>query len=782
MARKSGIRMVSLRELIGEGYDDVWWWDGRYVVIKGSRASKKSYTIAYWIVLHMMELDMTNTLVVRKIADTNRDSTYAVLSKVIYLLGVEDQWRFRTSPLELEYRGRCKSKADVGQKILFRGLDDPQKLASVTASYGEICFEWVEEAFQIANEADFDKIDQSIRGKMPNGVKPKIFITFNPWHQEHWLKRRFFDNPDSETLAKTTNYMVNEFLSDYDRKMFEDMKERNPRMYEVAGLGNWGVSEGLIFTNWTESDFDKKEIAKRDSVISLFGLDFGYTNDPTALVCALMDKATRTIYVFDELYEKGLDNIELSKRITEMGYAKERIVADCAEPKSIYELQKYGGLTRVVPAIKGSDIMYGIQKLQQYHIIIHPRCVNTLTEIGLYCFDVDRKTGQTINKPVDAYNHCLVAGTMVTTEHGWKPIEDVCVGEKVLTHIGYRKVIASGITRPTVQPIWRMTLDDGAVLEGTEDHPIVTMEGVKRLRDLSKGDKVIRCLESGKAESHGTGILTVPTTNCGHTIDATVRQFVKGTFCTAISGRNTMARYLKGIRFIASTGIPSTTTYPTCNVCRPWSTSINIHGPNPSKRGCAEIPIVRTDVGHGTNPRKGMNGTYNTLCRLHNRWRKENMCAFNAMRFSWPYHSGPINSAQTDANPNIGEIRAWMTRSEFVRYVGKSSQSTSTGRTGPAPEVAEGSYVAGVEEVRLTGRYEYVYDLTVEESHEFFANGVYVLNCMDALRYSVLELLYRSGGKAQMVIGANDTYDLDPKFSYEKENEPPKRKSRVFSA
>ena len=399
----------SLYEMVGQGYEDFWWWEGRYTILKGSRGSKKSFSIAYWLITHIMEIDKTNALVIRKVGDTNRDSTYAILTKVIYMMEVQDQWRMNKSPLELEFRGRCKKKEDVGQKILFRGLDDPQKLASVQVTNGVLCYEWIEEAYQVTNEEDFDRVDQSIRGEMPKGVRPRIMLSFNPWHKEHWLKTRFFDNPDDETLAKTTDYRINEFLSDHDRKYFEDLKERNPRLYQVAGLGDWGVSEGLIYENWEERDFDKTEIAKRPSVISIFGLDFGYTNDPTALTCGLLDKSTRTIYIFDEMYEKGLDNMEIAQRITEMGYAKERIVADCAEPKSIYELQKYGGLSRVVASIKGPDIMYGIQRIQQFHIIIHPRCVNFLTEISLYCFDVDKKTGRTINKPIDDYNHLMDA-------------------------------------------------------------------------------------------------------------------------------------------------------------------------------------------------------------------------------------------------------------------------------------------------------------------------------------------------------------------------------------
>ena len=391
----------SLRRLIGYGYDEFWWFDGRYVCCKGSRNSKKSWTTAYWIILHMMEMQYANTLVVRKVGDNNRDSTYALLCKVIYRLHVEHRWRMTTSPLEITY-------LPTGQKILFRGADNPQKISSITVTHGVLCWAWVEEAYQLDKETDFDLIDQSIRGQMPKGYYPHIFLTFNPWHREHWLKSKFFDVERDDTLAITTDYRCNEFISERDLQYFENLKVQNPRMYQVAGLGDWGVSEGLIYTDWEERDFDKGEIAKRESVVSLFGLDFGFASDPCALVCALLDKATRTIYVYDEWYAKGQSNFDIAERIKEIGYSKERIVCDSAEPKSIYELQKLG-IFRATYAIKGNDsIEYGIRTLQAYHFVVSPRCVNFIMELGLYCYDQDAH-GRMLNKPIDDFNHGMDA-------------------------------------------------------------------------------------------------------------------------------------------------------------------------------------------------------------------------------------------------------------------------------------------------------------------------------------------------------------------------------------
>ena len=209
-------------------------------------------------------------------------------------------------------------------------------------------------------------------------------------------------------MAKTTNYLCNEFLDISDLKLFERMKRENPKRYKVAGLGDWGISEGLIYENWEEREFDIQEILKIPDIESAFGLDFGYTNDPSALFAGLISKERREIYVTDELYKKALTNNKLAEEIKNMGYGKERITADSAEPKSIDELYDLG-LKGISGARKGKDsINNGIQFIQGYKIIIHPRCVNFLTEISNYTWAKD-KFDKPINKPIDMFNHLMDA-------------------------------------------------------------------------------------------------------------------------------------------------------------------------------------------------------------------------------------------------------------------------------------------------------------------------------------------------------------------------------------
>lgn len=413
-----GKRIVSLPEVVGKGYGTFWNWKGRYRAVKGSRASKKSKTTALWFITNMMKYPDANTLVVRKTYRTLKDSCFTELKWAIHRLGVDAFWDVKESPLEMTYK-------PTGQKIYFRGLDDPLKVTSITVDQGCLCWMWIEEAYEISSEDDFNMLDESIRGAVPEGshLFKQITLTFNPWNEHHWLKRRFFDNPDDETLALTTNYMCNEWLDAADRKVFETMKKQNPRRYRVAGLGDWGIVDGLVYENWKEEAFEiiskadfldldeaeqkAKNYVFKESVKSAFGLDFGYTNDPAALFVGFIDTKDKKIYVYDEMYAAGLSNERIADNVQSMGYGKERIIADSAEPKSIDQLKGLG--LKVKGAEKGKDsVNHGIQFIQDYEIIIHPRCVNFLTEISNYTWDED-KLGNKLNRPIDDFNHLMDA-------------------------------------------------------------------------------------------------------------------------------------------------------------------------------------------------------------------------------------------------------------------------------------------------------------------------------------------------------------------------------------
>lgn len=389
----------SLKALIGRGYGSFWRSKDRYRVVKGSRGSKKSKTTALWYILNMMKYPDANTLVIRRYERTLRDSCFADLKWAIHKLGFSHLWRATVSPLEITY-------LPTGQKILFRGLDDGQKITSITVEKGVLCWVWCEEAYQIDSEDDFNKLDMSIRGAVPPGLFKQVTLTFNPWNESTWLKKRFFDVDRPDTFRLTTTYQCNEWLDANDLALFEDMRLRNPRRYRVEGLGEWGISTGLIYERVEQRPLDKQVLLADRKLRPFHGVDFGFT-DPTAYVGGFIDQENHKIYITQELYRRGITNQQLIECLKDVGLKREEIYCDSAEPKSIEELRTGGINAR--PALKGADsVLYGIQKLQNFDIIVDVHCPETWREICSYSWQEDRQGKQT-DKPNHDFSHCMDA-------------------------------------------------------------------------------------------------------------------------------------------------------------------------------------------------------------------------------------------------------------------------------------------------------------------------------------------------------------------------------------
>ncbi len=388
-------KRIYLPDVVGKGYGTYWNNKGRYRVCKGSRASKKSKTTALNIIVRMMQYPGANTLVVRNTYQSIKDSCFTELKWAINRLGVGAWWSVKHSPLEMTYK-------PTGQKIYFRGLDDPLKITSISVEVGCLCWLWIEEAYEIQNEDAFNTLDESIRGVTPPGLFKQTTITFNPWSEKHWLKRRFFDTVSDDILAMTTNYLCNEWLDEADRRMFEDMKKNRPKRYKVAGLGEWGVTDGIVFENWRVADLTDMIPTFSNRY---FGMDFG-VNDPNALVCFDFEAGQKTIYVYDEFYQGNvtLDVIEaqVKKRV-----GNNFVTCDAASKQNIIELCSRG--VAAVPAVKGADsVTFGIQWLQGYDIVVDYRCTHFIDEISNYEWLKD-KTGNILDMPVDANNHLMDA-------------------------------------------------------------------------------------------------------------------------------------------------------------------------------------------------------------------------------------------------------------------------------------------------------------------------------------------------------------------------------------
>lgn len=404
--------------MVGKGYTRFWnCRDKRYIVIKGSRGSKKSKTVALRYIALMVELGekalkegtdaFPSMVVIRRYWNTHRDSTRAELIWAIHQLKLDSKWKIPKGDLTLTY-------IPTGQVILFRGMDDVQSITSITVSIGYLCFVWFEEFFQVSSESDFDKVDMSIRGRLPDGLFHQIVMTFNPWSDRHFAKRKFFDTPDDDVLALTTTYKCNEFLSDKDIARYEKMRVQNPRRYRIEGLGEWGIAEGLIFENWREEEFDIQALVEKNrnkrtergltAFVQCCGMDFGYT-DETAFTAMYVDRKDYKIYIYFEHYEKMMENRKIAQMLIDNGFGNTIIYADSEDPRTIRELQLLS-VTGIRPVKKGAgSVLSGIQKLQDFEIIVHPRCQHTIESLCNYAWEKDRLSGAILPKPEHEFSH-----------------------------------------------------------------------------------------------------------------------------------------------------------------------------------------------------------------------------------------------------------------------------------------------------------------------------------------------------------------------------------------
>lgn len=394
---------VQLDKIVGGGYNQFFNNKNFYRVVKGSRGSKKSKTTAINFIYRIMEYNWANLLVVRRFSNTNKQSTYTDLRWATNRLGVKHLFKFNDSLPEITYK-------PTGQKILFRGLDDPLKITSITVENGILCWAWFEEAYQIETFDKFSTVVESIRGSIDDSEFFKqITVTFNPWSERHWLKPTFFDEDTklNNTFSYTTTYRVNEWLDEVDIARYEDLYRTNPRRARIVCDGDWDVAEGLVFENFEVKEFDWVKKLKEKQVVA-HGSDFGFTQDPTTLISTIVDLKNKELWIYDEHYQRGMLTDEIYQMYLDKGLKNAKIIADSAEKRLITEIKRKG-ISNLKPSIKGQgSIMQGVQFIQGFKIYVHPTCEHTIEELNTYTFDQD-KDGNWLNKPIDANNHLMDA-------------------------------------------------------------------------------------------------------------------------------------------------------------------------------------------------------------------------------------------------------------------------------------------------------------------------------------------------------------------------------------
>jgi len=358
----------------------------KYNVLRGGSGSGKSYAVADDVILRTLDSRLSRTIVARKIQDTMRQSVFRLLQNRIRDMGLESA--FTINKTEMSFTAGKN-------EIILVGLNDVNKLKSIYDPTDA----WIEEADQVTQD-DFEEIDRRIRSI--TGRPPKITLSFNPTSAFSWLKKYFYDMPSIKELTYelTTTYLDNVFLDPEYTKTIERLKETNPSAYRVYGLGEWGIVEGVVFDQW-----DERERPENAKLVG-YGLDFGYSNDPTALIAVY--RLGKELWFEEKIYQTGLTNQDLGAMMKGLGITlNDEIIADSAEPKSIEEL--YRMRFNIHPCKKGADsVRNGINAMKEYKLHVTPNSVNLQREFSSYSWKQDKK-GIWLREPVDMFNHGIDA-------------------------------------------------------------------------------------------------------------------------------------------------------------------------------------------------------------------------------------------------------------------------------------------------------------------------------------------------------------------------------------
>lgn len=376
--------------------EDLYSYKTRVEVFYGGAGSGKSYYVIQKLFVKSISLPRRKVLVVRKVGNSLRDSVYSLFMEIV---GKVNQKLDAGESLISGYnRTDMTIRLVSGSEWIFKGLDDVEKLKSINGVTDII----VEEATEITLD-DFTQLNLRLRSQEPYN---QIHLMFNPVSKANWVYKYFFLNKPSNCKMIKSTYEDNTFLPEEYVESLNALRDKNPAYWRIYALGDFATLDKLVFPKYEKTLVSKETVEGKTFIC---GLDFGYTNDPSAIVCAYADMEKKKLWVTGEYEKTGMTNDELARVIISLGLQKERIIADCAEPKSIAELKKLG-ISRVRPCKKGGDsVRWGLMFLNSFDITIDERCVHTIEEFENYTWVKDKNSGEYKNEPVDSFNHCIDA-------------------------------------------------------------------------------------------------------------------------------------------------------------------------------------------------------------------------------------------------------------------------------------------------------------------------------------------------------------------------------------
>ncbi len=677
-----------------------------------SRSGKTRNTVIYLVVFAMTHPRKVIS-VVRATRPALTRSVFRDFKEVLFDMGFDAGRMINKSSLTISF--------DNGSFIEFFSTDDEQKLRG---SKRNVLY---------VNEANELKEIEWQQLKMR--TTEFSIIDYNPsFTEDHWICSV---NQDKRTYHFITTYKDNPFLEQTIIDEIESLQWKNPALWKVYGLGEMAIVEGLVFPKYeVVSDFPTQ--AKRRYV----GMDFGYSSDPTAIVdVAIVDDM---IYIDEICYQTAMKSGDIIRELKEHNRKEGRkfeIISESADPRLVDEIYDAGLNIKPVHKYAGS-IKAGIMKMQEMRLIVTERSANIIKELKNYTYQKD-KNGKWLDEPVDYMNHCFTADTFVMTDNGGKRITEVKEGDMVLTTTGYRRVTRFFDNGLRTVYDYTMTFSDGSIVElsATPEHKVKVssknnilwkelskLEGTEMLFVCSTGRNTTNTrmrgigqeVEIGCMSSCGDSLTEVSQKDSIYTTETKTRTIIKSKISNAYQRKNTVKFILKKKNAICHTKKIRGKEW----IMREYT---HRYGIKVKKGG---LYIGKSDSSHRKTQRI-RHIFANVVGRNLNQGRQETI----------------QNSVQIIASQNIGEIKESTTSKRRAKCVDVCLSTINIQGKNAVQELALTNLSA------KSKRKEHVYDIEVEDAHEFFANGVCVHNCMDATRYVVLEkvLGYRTGMSASQI-------------------------------
>ena len=632
----------------------------RVRIVRGGTSASKTFSIIPFLITHAYNEPNSEISVVAETIPHLKRGALRDFLKIMDLVGLYNDASFNKSSLIYTFQN--------GSYIEFFSADSESKLRGARR---DVLF--VNECNNITWEAYYQL---AIR------TRKFIYLDYNPV-SEFWVDKELINDVDSDMVILT--YLDNEALDKSIVREIEKAKEKAKtskyweNWYKVYGLGQIGTLQGTVFENWSIAPSIPK-----DAELIAYSLDWGYSNDPTALVACYKSGQQ---YYFDELiYQTKLTNSDIIDKLIKLGVSEySDIIADSAEPKSIEDLRRRG--FSVSPAKKGPDsIRASISLLQEIHFKVTENSTNLIKELRNYCWDVDRD-GNKMQNPVDDNNHCFIGETLITTNKGLVRIDEIKVNDLVLTSNGYKKVLK--VFNNGLQQVVNYSIQNdifNVTLVSTKEHKIKTTKGWKQISKLKSGQMVY--LHKDLTEKN------IIYTQKKDTFLKVVIDFIK------LFMNHLMAKYLKAIKFITRIPILGIIILITWNVLKSINTYLNMVS-------------------------KGLKTILNGL----NLFMKKVLS---------PLKNGISQMLVKSGIQNM--VKKFMLKEYLIniyaKYVKKNIKQSIQEEQNTVIKIAKLKHLELGESYLAN-----VYDLMIEDEHEYFANGLLVHNCIDALRYLALNKL-----------------------------------------